>query len=317
VTIVSVFGNLAVMRRVTSLVTSLVNEGFTPLFSCKSLQATRLIASAVACGLLALAGCSEEDSSGENTNTNGTESTTPTDTNTDDTTSDDQGTTETTPSNTDNTETTTDTSPKENGELCDTDEDCISNACHAPIVGSMGTCSECKDDAACQNSAAGKACVLSLDMGDAAFWVCGAGILGDSCEADTSCSDGLTCAKISTPLADLNVCSECADNSGCAAGTEVCNVTGDFTARKVYNSCEPVDSLAADAVCTPPADGQADACQGFCVGANLGIGGVSDSIGVCGACRPDHAEEDCGAGIACSEATISLTDGTATGSKCG
>ena len=214
--------------------------------------------------------------------------------------------------------TTSDTVPNANGEACTVDPDCASNACHAVQGQAQGLCSECKDDASCQTSGVGKACVPKFaDTGlDILFWECGAGALGDTCEADTSCEEGLKCATFTIVGMDLKSCSECQSNADCMAGTEVCNLGGDIGARKTYFECKANNSLDQDAACTPQAEGAEDACKGFCADAEIPIFGKQPGLGLCGACRPDHAEEDCGAGKTCSTPTINPQTGAVAGAKC-
>lgn len=186
------------------------------------------------------------------------------------------------------------------GDPCADDSQCAEDlVCNAiPMIG--GICSECSSDADCD----GGNCTFN-----GMWFECGDGSLGQMCESDESCSDGLYCAEIldTGGLFALTLCSECAEDSHCPDG-QLCAPEFDLMSISGSRNCIDPGTLAQDAVCD--ADGAGDEqCGGFCTTASLM--GILD-IGVCGECESDA---DCMDMQSCAGAMAGF-DGFS-GSTCG
>ncbi|MGB1700287.1 MAG: hypothetical protein ACPHRO_10055, partial [Nannocystaceae bacterium] len=104
--------------------------------------------------------------------------------------------------------------PLPNGSQCAGDGECESGICNQPFPG-FGICSDCRSDSECQSSGDGVNCTLN----DSGWYACSAGNLGEQCESDAGCGDGLSCEEIVNfgGFFALTACSNCADTSECDA----------------------------------------------------------------------------------------------------
>lgn len=199
---------------------------------------------------------------------------------------------------------TTDTPQGDLGAMCTTDADCIDGLfCNGVPQFGFAVCSECASDADCD----GGNCTLTAN----GYFECGDGSLGQMCETDEACGEGLFCAEV-VDLAGLfngNFCSECKDDSQCMNG-QLCAPTVEFTDLMNIGgqrSCIDPNTHPNNQVCDHNGNGD-EQCEGFCTAADI-MGLIE--IGVCGDCETDA---DCMGGT-CMPATLGF-DGVA-GSTCG
>lgn len=199
---------------------------------------------------------------------------------------------------------TTDTPVGNLGDMCMTDADCAEDLfCNGVPQLGFAVCSECASDADC----AGGNCTLTPN----GYFECGDGSLGQMCETDAACGDGLYCAEVVNlgGLVNGNFCSTCKDDSMCMNG-QLCAPMIEFTDLMNIGgqrSCVDPKSVPNDQVCDQNGNGD-QACEGFCTVASL-MGLIE--IGVCGECETDA---DCMGGT-CMPAQ--LGGGGVSGSACG
>ena len=192
-----------------------------------------------------------------------------------------------------------------NGSQCTGDAECESGVCNQPFPG-FGICSDCRSDDECQSSGDGVNCTLN----DSGWYACSAGNLGEQCESDAGCSDGLTCEEIVNfgGFIQITACSNCGDTSECDADN-ICApvVMMDGFNLGGYRDCVAPGSVPNDSLCDDNAEGDL-ACAGLCAPVDTGFAGT---IGVCGDCEDDG---DCAAGETCAPG--SLGEGGIVGNAC-
>lgn len=187
------------------------------------------------------------------------------------------------------------TDPGEGGLLplggqCGFDGECESGICNQPFPG-FGICSECGSDADCQQSGDGVNCTI----GDAGYYTCSTGNLGEECESDAACSGDLTCELIVSlgGFIELTACSNCGDSSECDMGN-LCAPVVDLDGFNLggYRDCVAPGSIPNDSICDDTAEGDL-ACAGLCAPVDTGFGA---DIPICGDCETDA---DCAMGETC------------------
>lgn len=194
------------------------------------------------------------------------------------------------------TDTTTGTTgaPGPNGSMCGSDAECESEIC-VDVAGFTGLCSECRTDQDCMDAGTG----LNCSIGQAGYFECGSGAQGTMCMSDDACDGDLVCAQV-VDLGGLfndQFCSECKDDSGCAAG-EQCVPQYDLASFSGERGCAPEGSLAQDALC----DDDTQCMSGICGTADV-MGFLQ--LGVCSECDTDA---DCGGGT-CTPASADVLGG--------
>lgn len=195
--------------------------------------------------------------------------------------------------------------PLPNGSECGGDTQCESGVCNEPFPG-FGICSDCRSDGDCQQSGDGVNCTIN----DSGWYACSAGNLGEECESDAGCGDGLSCEEIINfgGVFALTACSNCADSSECGAN-EICApvVQLDGFSLSGYRDCVAPGSIANDLLCDDNAEGDL-ACAGLCAPVDTGFAGA---IGVCGDCETDA---DCLVGQNCIAGSVG--QGGLSGNSC-
>ena len=189
----------------------------------------------------------------------------------------------------------TDAMPGNLGDQCMSDSDCAEDLFCNGIAGFGGICSECASDDDCPDGG-------NCTIGENGWFACGDGSLGQMCESDASCGEGLFCAELLDVggLINTNFCSECAEDIHCENG-QLCAPEldfMDFMNISGQRACIDPGTLAQDSLCD--ADGSGDEqCEGFCTVASF-MGFIE--LGVCGQCESDA---DCMGG-SCQEAMVGL-----------
>lgn len=184
------------------------------------------------------------------------------------------------------------------GEPCTADSDCKSQLCKSAMPNnpnSAGICSECRSDQDCQNSGVGLGCLFVKRSG---FFTCTAGYIGDTCENNGHCEEGLLCALLN--LGDNEstekVCSQCANHLDCPAEDRRNCIARYNPTGMMYNQCLPDGSRQKGEICFPCSTGNRE-CDGVCaVAHNKNTETEGLCIGVCGDCESD---KDCPEGQIC------------------
>lgn len=188
------------------------------------------------------------------------------------------------------------------GDQCMADTDCADDLVCNGVVGFGGVCSLCGSDADCRSGN----CTFT-----GAYFDCGDGSLGQQCESDAVCGDGLFCAEVVNlgGLFNGNFCSECKVDADCMDGQlcapqlefmDIMNVAG-------QRACIDPKTAPDNQLCDANGSGD-EQCENFCTTADI-MGLIE--VGVCGQCETDM---DCAMG-ACTPAMVGL-DGFS-GSVCG
>ena len=198
---------------------------------------------------------------------------------------------------------TADTSALGNlGDMCTIDDDCAEDLFCNGVSGFGAVCSECGSDADCDQGN----CTF-----DGAYFICGDGSVGQMCETDEACGEGLYCAEVVDlgGLVNGNFCSECKDDSQCPEG-QLCAPQVEFTNlmdASGQRTCIEPNTAPNDQLCDAEGAGD-EQCEGYCTTADI-RGQIT--LGVCGECETDV---ECGGGT-CMPATIGA--GGLSGSTCG
>lgn len=182
------------------------------------------------------------------------------------------------------------------GEDCECDEQCASNVCYSvPLLGAK--CGECKTDADCPDGGCTPPNPLA---GDGSF--CNMGEMGDGCDDDASCQDGLTCEElinIGGGAFIVSGCSPCATDADCEAG-QLCSPEIDVANFEGQWWCVDEGSVENGKACDHEGNGDMACASGICAVAD--IPGIVQ-IGMCGDCRTD---DDCPAEETCVEPAIDI-----------
>jgi len=203
----------------------------------------------------------------------------------------------------------TNTEPQPNGSPCGDDAECVSMHCYSPpIAMGMGVCSECEADQDCVDAGTGISCTADLASMQAA---CAPGELGNNCESQAACMDGLFCEPVIDGLMGFlpNSCSACADSGDCDNG-QLCSPVLDQMSFSGQKECVDPGSVPNDALC-PDDDVEGDAA---CMSGHCGEVDVMGflKIPVCGECE---ADTDCAMGQTCTPGAFGGTG--VTGATCG
>ncbi len=188
------------------------------------------------------------------------------------------------------------------GDQCTSDTDCAEDLFCNGVPGFGGLCSECASDSDCADGN----CTFT-----GAYFSCGDGSLGQMCESDEVCGDGLFCAEVVNlgGLFNGNFCSECKVDGDCADGQlcapqiefmDIMNIAG-------LRACIDPKSAPNNQLCDANGSGD-EQCANFCTTADI-MGLIE--VGVCGECETDG---DCAMGT-CTPAMVGL--GGFSGSVCG
>ena len=163
-----------------------------------------------------------------------------------------------------------------NGQDCSDGAECSSGICASILTGSV--CSECADETDCPID--GQSCVYDSIAG---YRRCSLGELGDSCQGDAGCSEGVCRVP---PKQASGLCSECRDGQQCRdAGTGL-SCTMDVTAG--YYRCND-GSLGHE--CYDPADCQSALCRPE---------GEEAGYGKCSECITDEQCQSSSQGVNCT-----------------
>ena len=205
--------------------------------------------------------------------------------------------------------------PAPNGGMCNADEECEDENCFV-IGGAFGFCSECTEDADCQDEEGIGGCGLDLNVG---YAVCQDGSLGSSCEETASCMGELVCAEVidTGGFFPLDFCSECVTADDCPEPTMeqdpfICSpFLVQDGALSGYRTCAQPEEHENGQLCPldDAGEGEGAVCSsGYCGVAEVNMG-ITITIGVCGECVTD---EDCVndmLGDTCSPPTFDLMGG--------
>lgn len=195
--------------------------------------------------------------------------------------------------------------PAPNGGQCSADEDCESEKCFI-AGGGFGVCSECKEDAECQDEEGVGSCGLDLSV---QYAVCQDGSLGSSCQETASCEPGLFCSTVidTGGFLPLDFCSECDTNEDCTEEGDICSPfldqEGSFTG---YKHCVQPGEHENGQLCPLDAEGAGvnEVCDSEACGvAELNMG-VMITVGVCGECLDDMGCVDEMLGDTCNPPTL-------------
>jgi hypothetical protein len=205
--------------------------------------------------------------------------------------------------------TTTGEDPLENGEMCDSNDQCISMMCF--VVGPLGgICGECLTDADCTDVTGGGCSIPNPLSTPPEGAMCNMGEQGEGCMTDDVCVDeGAVCAVIlDVPgILTASTCSECLDDAGCTDGA-LCSPSYDVAELSGVKTCVPPGSVPDGEGCDLESGTGNDACMsGFCQPAD--VLGVLE-LGVCSGCATD---EDCTEPEVCLAPTVDLMTGLAAG----
>jgi hypothetical protein len=203
----------------------------------------------------------------------------------------------------------TNTEPQPNGSPCGDDAECVSMHCYSPpIAMGMGVCSECESDQDCVDAGTGISCTADLASMQAA---CAPGELGNNCESQDACMDGLFCEPVIDGLMGFlpNSCSECATSGDCDMG-QLCVPVLDQMSFSGQKECADPGSVPNDALCPEDADeGDAACMSGHC--GDVDVMGFLQ-LPVCGECE---ADSDCAMGQTCTPGAFGGMG--VTGATCG
>jgi hypothetical protein len=268
-------------------------------------------------GTLAMAGCPSDDSPSGSDTDNGSSSTSGTDSaSTTSTTTAGMTSASTTDTSTTSTSTTTSGSsggvvPQPNGADCEVDAECESGHCFfISLLG--GVCGECVTEEDCD----GGGCTPPNPLVDPPLpATCNDGGLGEGCNTDAVCQDGLTCIEfINVPnVLEISTCGECTSDADCTDGTatecapqiDVANFTG-------QQSCVDPGSVPAGGGCDYMANGEE--CEMGLLCASVDIMSLL-TFGLCGECQVDA---DCTTmGEVCLDPDVNLDTGEVTPPLCG
>lgn len=191
---------------------------------------------------------------------------------------------------------TTESAPGNLGDMCQSDSECAEDLFCNGIAGFGGICSECGGDADCPENSN---CTLSSD----GWFACGDGGIGQLCELDTSCAEGLYCAELINlgGLFMANFCSECSEDMHCENG-QLCVPQLEFADIMDFSgqrACVDPGTHPNGSLCDFETNG-AEQCEGFCTVASL-MGFVD--VGLCGECESDA---DCIDEMTCAPAQVGL-----------
>ncbi|MFV8753763.1 hypothetical protein ACNOYE_24735 [Nannocystaceae bacterium ST9] len=156
------------------------------------------------------------------------------------------------------------------GQACASTSDCAEGLFCTQIQALGMVCSECTSDADC----GGDNCTLSNE----GYLECGDGSLGQSCETDEVCAEGLSCAQVFASSA----CSECKDDGECVEG-QLCAPLLDLDHGFAHRTCIEPNTHPDDQFCDPSGAGDQQ-CEGFCT--------QVFGIGLCGECETDADCQD-------------------------
>lgn len=194
--------------------------------------------------------------------------------------------------------------PVENGEMCTTNEQCISGQCFV-ITGLGGYCGECLGDADCEGGGCSLPNPLAMPPVGA---TCNMGGLGEGCETADVCVDpDHVCALIidAAPLVQASTCSECNTTADCT-GDQVCGLSIDVANISGQKTCVDPGTVPDGDFCDIAADDADASCleTSFCASASL-MGFVE--FGVCSPCKGEGAaSEGCDAGFSCIPPDVGL-----------
>ncbi len=175
------------------------------------------------------------------------------------------------------------------GSECTDSALCMSGKCFLlPLPGidlPSGLCGICNNDQDCVDADLGISC--SLDIADNAV-ICTDGSLGDLCETQASCKDGLFCEPWIDGADTLpKSCSACSDDDDCG-GSARCISMLDIPNLAGRKYCAAPASVANDGLC-PDVDGGTTCMSGICE--PVDVDGLL--LHICGECLTDA---DCGGG---------------------
>lgn len=171
------------------------------------------------------------------------------------------------------------------GAICQAPCDCASGACFSFGDDSLlwSTCGECDGDADCPGGGCNAASWLSLYPSS-----CHDGALGGSCESDTACDPGLSCALMVEIAGQVThrTCSACLSDADCADDT-LCSPTYDVASAGGFRSCVAPGSLPLGASCDPFSNGASACASGICSTVDILselAGPPGFVVGVCSEC---------------------------------
>lgn len=203
------------------------------------------------------------------------------------------------------TATTGEPEPKANGEMCDTNEECISAMCF--VVGPLGgICGDCLTDADCAATTGGGCSIPNPLAQPPEGAACNMGEPGAGCMSDDVCAEGVCAEILNVPgILVASTCSECIEDADCDGG--LCSPSYDVANLSGIKTCVDAGSVPDGTGCDLEGTGN-DACtSGFCVGAD--VLGVLE-LGVCSACA---ADTDCADGETCTPPMVDLMAGLVAG----
>lgn len=202
----------------------------------------------------------------------------------------------------------TNTGPLPNGSQCASDDDCESMNCFSTLGGMVAFCADCNEDQDCVDAGTGISCTADLASMQAA---CAPGELGNNCETQAACMDGLFCEPVIDGLMGFlpNSCSACADSGDCDNG-QLCSPVLDQMSFSGQKECVDPGSVPNDSLCPDDqAEGDAACMSGHC--GEVDVMGFL-KIPVCGECE---ADTDCAMGETCMPGAFGGTG--VTGATCG
>lgn len=194
----------------------------------------------------------------------------------------------------------TNTAPQPNGEPCADDSECESMHCYTSILSmGQGVCSECEEDQDCVDAGTGIGCTPDLLSMSA---VCTPGALGDGCQTDAACMDGLHCAPVidSGGLLPTTFCGECAESSDCMNG-QLCSPKFNAMSFDGNTACVDPGSVPNNDLCPDGQDGDAACMSGHCE--TISVMGLLQ-VPVCGECSSDA---DCMNGETCTPGEVGMS----------
>lgn len=206
--------------------------------------------------------------------------------------------------------------PKEDGELCEKNEDCKSEKCREvsfvnPLNDtpeSMKTCAACADDKECVDGQKGIACVPMAKLGTGtavvAAYQCSDGDKGMSCESDAQCKDSLKCGAITLQgkASEVKTCGDCQADEDCKEEAKpLCSTVG-VTQLKPHNTCVAAAGKKDGETCSGEGEAGDKECENYC----QTLGGL---LSFCVRCKEDS---HCADGEKCTPAEVDAANPTNT-----